>query len=87
MDIEEVISYYAKRGDMEMVQVLRQIQEDMERQEDPDYETETEESESEVSIDTEEEDSGDSEVELDEEGCVPEDIEVNPSMNGFCSIV
>ena len=84
MDLEEVISYYAKRGDMEMLHVLRQIQEDMEQQEDPDYEPDTEESESEVSIDTEEEES---EVELDEEGCVPEDIEVNPSMNGFCSIV
>ena len=84
MDLEEVISYYAKRGDTEMIKVLRQIQEDMEKQEDPDYEPDTEESESEVSIDTEEEES---EVELDEEGCVPEDIEVNPSMNGFCSIV
>ena len=84
IDFDELISYYAKRGDTEMLSVLRQIQEDMERQEDPDYEPEESETESEVSIDTEE---SDSEVELDDHGCVPEEVEINPSMNGFCSIV
>tara|TARA_R110000787_G_scaffold693_7_gene2495 strand:+ start:272 stop:535 length:264 start_codon:yes stop_codon:yes gene_type:complete len=84
IDFDELISYYAKRGDTEMLSVLRQIQEDMERQEDPDYEPEESETESEVSIDTEE---SDSEVELDDHGCVPEQVEINPSMNGFCSIV
>ena len=79
MDLEEVISYYAKRGDMEMLHVLRQIQEDMEQQEDPDYEPDTEESESEVSIDT---DTEESEVELDEDGCVPETFNLIPSMKG-----
>ena len=71
IDFDELISYYAKRGDTEMLSVLRQIQEDMERQEDPDYEPEESETESEVSIDTEE---SDSEVELDENGCVPEEF-------------
>ena len=84
IDFDELISYYAKRGDTEMLSVLRQIQEDIERQEDPDYEPEESETESEVSIDTED---SDSEVELDENGCVPEEVEINPSMNGFCSIV
>lgn len=84
IDFDELISYYAKRGDTEMLSVLRQIQEDIERQEDPDYEPEESETESEVSIDTEE---SDSEVELDDHGCVPEEVEINPSMNGFCSIV
>lgn len=84
IDFDELISYYAKRGDTEMLSVLRQIQEDIERQEDPDYEPEESETESEVSIDTEE---SDSEVELDDHGCVPEQVEINPSMNGFCSIV
>tara|TARA_R110000744_G_scaffold220252_1_gene339077 strand:- start:2345 stop:2608 length:264 start_codon:yes stop_codon:yes gene_type:complete len=84
IDFDELISYYAKRGDTEMLSVLRHIREDMERQEDPDYEPEESETESEVSIDTED---SDSEVELDENGCVPEEVEINPSMNGFCSIV
>tara|TARA_R110002167_G_scaffold19592_3_gene72061 strand:- start:2322 stop:2582 length:261 start_codon:yes stop_codon:yes gene_type:complete len=82
IDFDELISYYAKRGDIEMISVLRQIEEDMQRQEDPDYEYESE-SESEVSIDTEDSDCS---VELDDNGCEPEEVEINPSMNGFCSI-
>tara|TARA_R110000737_G_scaffold100337_1_gene134235 strand:+ start:92 stop:358 length:267 start_codon:yes stop_codon:yes gene_type:complete len=85
LDFEELISYYARRGDTDMLSVLRVIQEDMERQEDPDYEPEESESESEVSTDTSEEDS---EVELDEDGCVPEDTEViSEDSEGFCAIV
>ena len=82
LDFEELISYYARRGDTDMLSVLRVIQEDMERQEDPDYEPEESESESEVSIEEE------SEVELDEDGCVPDDVEViSEDSEGFCAIV
>ena len=81
LDFEELISYYARRGDTDMLSVLRVIQEDMERQEDPDYEPEESESESEVSIDT-------SEEELDENGCVPDDAEViHEDSEGLCAIV
>ena len=94
IDFDELISYYAKRGDTEMLTALRKIQEDIEQEEDPDYETESEtESESESESETESGganfiySSSDSEVELDDHGCVPEQVEINPSMNGFCSIV
>lgn len=86
IDFDEIISYYAKRGDTEMLSVLRQIQEDIERQEDPDYEPEESSSESESGGDNFIYSSSDSEVELDENGCVPEEVDINPSMNGFCSI-
>ena len=85
IDFDELISYYAKRGDTEMLAALRQIQEDIEQEEDPDYEPESE-SESESGGDNFIYSSSDSEVELDENGCVPEEVDINPSMNGFCSI-
>ena len=48
IELEEIISFYAKRGDTERLSVLRQIQEELEKNIDPDYETESSE-ESEVS--------------------------------------
>ena len=48
IELEEIISFYSKRGDTEILAVLRHIQEELERNIDPDYETESSE-ESEVS--------------------------------------
>lgn len=74
MDLEEIISHYARRGDTETLAILRMIQEDIEKSIDPDYNPETD---SEEYSDSEEEGNND---------LVEELIEVNPSLNGFCSL-
>lgn len=68
-DIEEIISYLARRGEAELVSMLRMIQEEYERSIDPNYETESE-TESEVSM----------------SDIVEEELEINPSLNGFYSL-
>lgn len=80
MELDEIISFYAKRGDSETLCILRHIQEEIEKSIDPDYTTETDEGSDSVSS------GSDSEVELDEYGTVKEDIKVNPSLNGFESL-
>lgn len=70
VDLEELISFLARRGETELLSVLKHIQEEYERSIDPDFETEESESESECSM----------------EDIVPEELEVNPSMNGFLSL-
>ena len=80
MDLEEIISHYARRGDTETLAILRMIQEDIEKSIDPDYNPETDSEEysgSEEYSDSEEEGNND---------LVEELIEVNPSLNGFCSL-
>ena len=74
MDLEEIISHYARRGDTETLAILRMIQEDIEKSIDPDYDPDTD---SEEYSDSEEEGNND---------LVEELIEVNPSLNGFCSL-
>jgi len=74
MDLEEIISFYARRGDTETLAILRMIQEEIEKSIDPDYNPETD---SEEYSDSEEEGNND---------LVEELIEVNPSLNGFCSL-
>ena len=74
-DLEEVISFYARRGDLVIVKALRELQEDYERSMDADYNPE---SDSEYNSSSEEESS--------EDDAVPEEFDINPSMNGFCSI-
>ncbi len=69
IDLEELTSFLARRGEIELLQVLKHIQEEYERSIDPDYEVETD-TESEVSM----------------SDIVEEDIEINPSMNGFISL-
>jgi hypothetical protein len=69
IDLEELTSFLARRGEAELLQVLKHIQEEYERSIDPDYEVETD-TESEVSM----------------SDIVEEDIEINPSMNGFISL-
>ncbi len=69
IELEEIISFVARRGEADIVQLLRHIQEQYERSFDPDYETESD-TESEVSMND----------------IVEEDIEINPSMNGFVSL-
>ena len=74
IELEEIISFYAKRGDTEMLSVLRSIQEELEKNIDPDYETESsEESES------------DTESELVKD-LVVEEVEVKKTCDGHCSI-
>ena len=77
MELEEIISFYAKRGDTEMLSVLRQVQEELEKNIDPDYETESSE-ESEVS-------DSDHESELVKD-LVVEEVEVKKTCDGHCSI-
>lgn len=77
MELEEVISFYARRGDTEMLSVLRAIQEEIEKSIDPDYNPESDSEEYSEYSDSEEEGNND---------LVEELIEVNPSMNGFCSL-
>jgi len=74
MDLEEIISHYARRGDTETLAILRMIQEDIEKSIDPDYNPETD---SEEYSESEEEGNND---------LVEELVEVNPSLNGFCSL-
>jgi hypothetical protein len=75
--LEEIKSFLARRGEVELLQVLRHIEEEYERSIDPDYDPET---------DSEEySESGDEEEEGDDD-LVEEEIEVNPSLNGFCSL-
>jgi len=69
VDLEELVSFLARRGETELLCVLKHIQEEYERSIDPDFEEETE-TESDCSM-------GD---------IVPEELEVNPSMNGFVSL-
>jgi len=73
IDLEELISFLARRGETELLQVLKHIQEEYERSIDPDYESDSDfyiESESEVSM----------------SDIVEEELEINPSMNGFISL-
>jgi hypothetical protein len=70
-EIEEFITFLAQRGEADLVQSLRQLQEEYERFLDPDYESESEyDSDSDVSM----------------TDIVEEELEVNPYMNGFCSL-
>ena len=78
IELEEIISFYSKRGDTEILSVLRHIQEELERNIDPDYETESSE-ESEVS-------ESDTESELVND-LVEEEVEVKKTCDGHCSIV
>tara|TARA_R110001592_G_scaffold90466_2_gene265980 strand:+ start:8928 stop:9152 length:225 start_codon:yes stop_codon:yes gene_type:complete len=70
VDIEELKSFLAKRGEVDLLNVLKHVEEEYEKSIDPDYSGEESESESECSMDD----------------IVEEEIQVNPSMNGFCSI-
>ena len=72
--LEEIKSFLARRGEVELLQVLREIEEAYERSIDPDYDPETD---SEEYSDSEEEGNND---------LVEELVEVNPSLNGFCSL-
>lgn len=73
-DLEELKSFLARRGELELLQVLRYIEEEFERSIDPDYNPETDSEEYSNS-----EDEGHNDL-------VEEEIEINPSLNGFCSI-
>jgi len=70
IEIEELISFYARRGEVDAIEILRNMQEEYERHVDPDYNPES---------DTDSTDSDDSDL-------VEEDLQVNPSLNGFCSL-
>ena len=71
LDIEEIRTFLAQRGETELLMVLRHIEEEFEKHIDPDYEIV--------------EDS-DTESECSTSDLVLEQFEVNPSMNGFLSL-
>ncbi len=77
MELEEIISFYARRGDIETLSILRAIQEEIEKSIDPDYNLSSDSEEYSEYSDSEEEGNND---------LVQELIEVNPSLNGFCSL-
>ena len=68
-DLEELKSFLARRGEVQLLEILKHIAEEYESFIDPDYEPESE-TESEVST----------------SDIVQEEIEVNPSLNGFLSL-
>ena len=70
VDIEELKSFLAKRGEIDLFNIIKMVQEEYERSIDPDYSEEESETESECSMND----------------IVEEDIQVNPSMNGFWSL-
>lgn len=76
-ELEEIKSFLARRGEVELLQVLRNIEEAYERSIDPDYDPETDSEEYSEYSDSDEEGNND---------LVEELIEVNPSLNGFCSL-
>ena len=73
IELEEFITYLSQRGEADLVQALRRLQEEYEKFLDPDYETE-----SEYDLDS------DSDVSMSD--IVEEELELNPSMNGFYSL-
>ena len=70
IDIEELISFCAKRGDTEACALLHFLKEQWEQHIDPDYSSESESEESECSM----------------TDIVEEQLDINPSMNGFESL-
>lgn len=79
-ELEELKSFLARRGEVELLQVLNHIEEEFERSIDPDYDPDTDSEEYEDSTESES-----CEEEITSE-LVEEEIEVNPSLNGFCSL-
>jgi hypothetical protein len=70
IDIEELKSFLAKRGEVDLLNMIKYVEEEYEKSIDPDYSEEESDTESECSM-------GD---------IVQEEIEVNPSLNGFVSL-
>jgi hypothetical protein len=71
-DLAEIKSFLAKRGEIDLLNVIRHIEEEFEKAIDPDYSSEEEDSESE------------SDCSMDD--IVPEDIEVKKTCEGHCII-
>jgi len=70
-DIEEIKTFLAQRGELELLKVVRYLEDEYEKHIDPDYEiVEDSDTESECS-------TGD---------LVEEQFQINPSMNGFVSL-
>ena len=71
VDIEELKSFLAKRGEVDLLNMIKHIEEEYEKSIDPDYSEEESETESECSMDD----------------IVEEDIEVKKVCEGHCTIV
>tara|TARA_R100000541_G_scaffold4133_6_gene11415 strand:- start:697 stop:927 length:231 start_codon:yes stop_codon:yes gene_type:complete len=71
IDIEELKSFLAKRGEVDILNLIKEVEEEFEKSIDPDYSSESEsESESDCSMDD----------------IVPEEIEVKKTCDGHCII-
>lgn len=70
--IEELTTFLAQRGEVELLQILKHIQSEYDKHIDPDYEIV--------------ESSSDCESECSSTDLIEEQIEVNPSLNGFHSL-
>jgi hypothetical protein len=74
-ELEELKSFLARRGEVDLLNVLKHIEEEYEKSIDPDYNPETDSEE----YTTDSEDEGNNDL-------IEELVEVNPSLNGFCSL-
>lgn len=74
-ELEELKSFLARRGEVELLNVLKHIEEEYEKSIDPDYNPDTDSEE----YTTDSEDEGNNDL-------IEELVEVNPSLNGFCSL-
>ncbi len=70
VDIEELKSFLAKRGEVDLLNVIKHVEEEYEKSIDPDYSEEESESESECSMDD----------------IVEEEIQVKKVCEGHCTI-
>jgi len=68
-DLAEIKSFLAKRGESELLKVIRHIEEEFEKSIDPDYSSEEE---------------SDSESDCSMDDIVSEDIEVKKTCEGHC---
>tara|TARA_R110001599_G_scaffold82664_1_gene222219 strand:+ start:1364 stop:1597 length:234 start_codon:yes stop_codon:yes gene_type:complete len=71
-DLAEIKSFLAKRGESDLLNIIRHIEEEFEKSIDPDYSSEEEES--------------DSESDCSMDDIVPEEIEVKKTCEGHCTI-
>ena len=70
-DLAEIKSFLAKRGESDLLNIIRHIEEEFEKSIDPDYSSEEE---------------SDSESDCSMDDIVPEEIEVKKTCEGHCTI-
>jgi hypothetical protein len=80
INMEELKSFLAKRGEVDILNLIKEVEEEYCKHIDPDYNPDTD------SEDYDSEESSAEEVELDEHGLVVEVIKVKKVCENHCSI-